>query len=129
MVQVRKIAAAAVLATTIGGCAVSGERADDFYVAPGKYVFYDCHQLAGVAAHFEERDKELKDLMARAKQGPGGELISAMAYNSDYASNLGELKDVRREQAEKKCAPEKAEPVEPKEPKKQKSKKKKSGGG
>jgi hypothetical protein len=93
------------LPVLLAGCAVSGDHAEDFYVAPGKYVFYDCKQLAGVAAHFEQRNKELENLMARAKKGPGGELVSAMAYNSDYYSNLGELKDVRREQAEKKCDP------------------------
>ena len=114
MKLVKKISFAIVVPVLLAGCAVSGERADDFYVAPGKYIFYDCKQLAGTAAHFEERDKELKDLMARAKQGAGGELVSAMAYNSDYYSNLGELKDVRREQAEKKCPPdEKAAPVAP----------------
>jgi hypothetical protein len=100
-----KISLTVSISALLAGCAVSGERAEDFYVAPGKYIFYDCKQLAGVAAHFEQRDKELKDLMARAKQGAGGELVSAMAYNSDYYSNLGELKDVRREQAEKKCDP------------------------
>ena len=102
----------------LAGCAVSGDHAEDFYVAPGKYVFYDCKQLAGVAAHFEQRNKELEDLMARAKKGAGGELVSAMAYNSDYYSNLGELKDVRREQADKKCDPNiTAAPMAPPAPK------------
>jgi hypothetical protein len=115
--------AAMSVAALIGGCAMSGDHAEDFYVAPGKYIFYDCKQLAGVAAHFEQRDKELKNLMVRAKQGAGGELVSAMAYNADYYSNLGELKDVRREQAEKKCdsnlteapiAPPQSKPAKPK---------------
>lgn len=108
----------------LAGCAVSGDHAEDFYVAPGKYVFYDCKQLAGVAAHFEQRNKELEDLMARAKKGAGGELVSAMAYNSDYYSNLGELKDVRREQADKKCDPNiTAAPMAPPAPKPTASKK------
>lgn len=108
----------------LAGCAVSGDHAEDFYVAPGKYVFYDCKQLAGVAAHFEQRNKELEDLMARAKKGAGGELVSAMAYNSDYYSNLGELKDVRREQADKKCDPNiTAAPMAPPAPKPVTSKK------
>jgi hypothetical protein len=99
----------------LAGCAVSGEHAESFYVAPGKYVFYDCTQLAGTAARLEERDRELTRLIARAKEGPGGDLVSAMAYDSDYYSNLGELRDVRREQAEKNCpsdmkAPPLAEP-------------------
>jgi hypothetical protein len=101
----KTVIAAIGIATLLGGCAASGENAEDFYVAPGKYIFYDCKQLAGVAAYFEQRNKELEGLMARAKKGAGGELVSAMVYNSDYYSNLGELKDVRREQAEKKCDP------------------------
>jgi hypothetical protein len=113
MTQAEKIAAATMLALLLAGGA-TGEHAEDFYVAPGKYVLYDCQQLAGVAAHFEQRNKELTDLIARAKQGPGGELASSLAYDADYYSNLGELKDVRREQAEKKCAPDiKAAPVAP----------------
>jgi hypothetical protein len=124
MTVVWKIGLAVAATALLGGCAVSGEHAEDFYVAPGKYIFYDCKQLAGVAAHFEQRNKELKDLMARAKQGAGGELVSAMAYNSDYYSNLGELKDVRREQAEKKCDPNlTAPPVAPPQPKPAKQRK------
>jgi len=104
MKLVKKIVLAAAIPALLAGCAVSGEHAEDFYVAPGKYIFYDCTQLAGTAAHFARRIKELKGLMARARQGVGGELVSAMAYNSDYYSALGELKDIRREQAEKKCS-------------------------
>lgn len=105
-------------ALSLAGCAVSGENAEDFYVAPGKYVLYDCAQLAGVAAHFEARDKELTQLIARAKEGAGGELVSALAYDADYYSNRGELRNVRREQAEKKCAADiKATPTPPAEPK------------
>ena len=115
MKLVKRITLTIAMPVLLAGCAVSGDRAEDLYVAPGKYIFYDCKQLAGTAAHFMERDKELKDLMARARQGVGGELVSAMAYNADYYSNLGELKDVRREQAEKKCSPdETAAPVAPK---------------
>jgi hypothetical protein len=120
----KKIVLAMALPVLLAGCAVSGDHAEDFYVAPGKYVFYDCKQLAGVAAHFEQRNKELESLMAKAKQGAGGELVSAMAYNSDYYSNLGELKDVRREQAEKKCDPNvTAPPMTPPEQKPIKPKK------
>jgi len=118
MKLVKKIALAVAIPALLAGCAVSGERAEDFYVAPGKYIFYDCTQIAGAAAHYELRIKELTNLMARAKQGAAGELVSAMAYNSDYYSALGELKDIRREQAEKNCASnERAAPVAPPPPK------------
>jgi hypothetical protein len=101
-----------VLGVSLAGCAASGEHAEDFYVAPGKYVLYDCAQLAGTAARLEERDRELSRLIARAKEGPGGGLVSALAYDPDYYSNLGELRDVQREQADKKCPPDlKAAPL------------------
>jgi hypothetical protein len=97
---------------SLAGCAVSGEKASDFYVAPGKYVLYDCAQLAGTAARLEERDRDLSRLIARAKEGAGGAVVSALAYDPDYYSNLGELRDVQREQADKKCPPDlKAPPL------------------
>jgi hypothetical protein len=109
---VRVAALAGMLGGSLAGCAVSGERAEDFYVAPGKYVLYDCTQLAGTAARLEERDRELSRLIARAKEGAGGALVSSLAYDPDYYSNLGELKDVHREQADKKCPPDlKAAPL------------------
>ena len=113
MKLLKKTILAIAVPVLLAGC-VSGDHAEDFYVAPGKYIFYDCTQLAGVAVHFQQRIKELEGLMARAKQGAGGELVSAMAYNSDYYSALGELKDIRREQAEKNCTGhESATAIEP----------------
>ena len=98
----------------LGGCAATSDHPEDFYVAPGKYVLYDCKQLAGAQAHFSERDQELGRLIARAKEGAGGNVVSALAYEPEYYSNLGELRDVQREMAEKKCPPEiKAAPAAP----------------
>ena len=81
------------------------ERIEQFFVAPGKYILYDCAQLAAVEVRYIERDKELKRLIARAKEGPAGGLISTFVYDPDYYSNLGELHDVQREQRVKNCAP------------------------
>ena len=81
------------------------DRVEQFFVAPGKYVLYDCAQLAAVELRYIERDKELKRLIARAKEGPAGGLISTFVYDPDYYSNLGELHDVQREQRVKNCAP------------------------
>ncbi len=94
------------LAISLAGCAdPTGERPERVFVAPGKYVLYDCPQLAATEAQFIARDKELTRLMARAKEGPAGGLISTMVYDPDYYSNLGELHDVQREQRNKSCAP------------------------
>ena len=88
----------------LAACASGGNRPEDAFVAPGKYVLYDCGQLAAAEAKFAARDAELTRLMARARSGAGGDLVAATVYEPEYYSNLGELKDVRREQAEKKCA-------------------------
>ena len=46
----------------------AGERVEQFFVAPGKYILYDCAQLAAVEVRYIERDKELKRLIARARK-------------------------------------------------------------
>ena len=79
------------------------ERVEQFFVAPGKYVLYDCPQLAAAEKRLTERDKELRNLIARAKQGPAGGLISTLVYDPDYYSNLGELHEVQRERRDKNC--------------------------
>jgi hypothetical protein len=112
MSKTRNILMTCALPLALAGCA-AGDHAEDFYVAPGKYVLYDCKQLAGAAAHFEARAKELSGLRARAKQDAGGELVSALAYDADYYSTLGELKDIHREQAQKTCSPDITAPPTP----------------
>lgn len=92
-----------VLCLALAACA-GGAHPEDAFVAPGKYVLYDCQQLAEVEAKFVQRDVELTRLIARARAGEGGNLVAATVYEPDYYSNLGELKDVRREEADKKCA-------------------------
>jgi hypothetical protein len=100
------LAMIALAASALPACAQTGERAEQFFVAPGKYILYDCAQLAAVEVRYVERDKELKRLIARAKEGPAGGLISTFVYDPDYYSNLGELHDVQREQRAKNCAPD-----------------------
>ncbi|MGE0062705.1 MAG: hypothetical protein AB7T86_11570 [Xanthobacteraceae bacterium] len=74
-----------------------------FLVGRGKYRFYDCAQLDKQAKGQEVRQRELTALIAKAKQGSGGALVSAMSYEPDLAVSRGELNEIHREQAEKKC--------------------------
>jgi hypothetical protein len=91
------------LCLALAACA-GGAHPEDAFVAPGKYVLYDCQQLADAEAKFAQRDVELTRLIARARAGAGGDLVATTVYEPEYYSNLGELKDVRREEADKKCA-------------------------
>ena len=87
----------------LAGTGLGAQAQESMFVAPGKFVLYDCPQLAAAEKRLTERDKELRNLIARAKQGPAGGLISTLVYDPDYYSNLGELHEVQRERRDKNC--------------------------
>lgn len=72
-------------------------------VSPGKFALYTCPELAAKAKALAERQGELEGLIAKANEGAGGGLVSALAYRPDYLSVRGEIRDVREAAAEKHC--------------------------
>ena len=100
MIRLGTIAA---LAVWLAGCAGDDNKLGRALVAPGGYEFYDCAQLAAQDKSLTNRSHDLEQLMARAKQGAGGGFVSAIAYDSDYASAQANLREVHRAQAEKNC--------------------------
>lgn len=70
---------------------------------PGKYNLYNCDQLNRRGAEAVKREQELKALMQKAVQGPGGEVAIAIAYRSEYNVAQGDLLEIERVGAEKKC--------------------------
>ena len=98
----RLIASAlAAFAIMLGAC---GAQADDqmlsnFLIAPGKYVLYNCQQLDLAARENQKRIAELEALMAKSGNG----FINAMAYRPEYLQLRGEVTDMQREAADKKC--------------------------
>jgi hypothetical protein len=101
------IAALAVLGTAgLAACTTSQSPSSDsgsFLVARGKYRFYDCGQLAKQVTTAEKRERELRALIAKANQGAGGSFVSTLSYEPELAVARGELNEIHREQAEKKC--------------------------
>ncbi len=91
------------LSCLLAGCSMSDDTMASFLVAPGKYTLYNCAQLAEAEAARSSREKELEQLMARAEVDTSGRLVSTIAYRSEYLSVRGELDEVRRASAEKKC--------------------------
>ena len=89
------------IALGLGGCAgtsFGGPRASAF-VDPSRYDLYDCAQLNEARATTLTRVTDLERLMAKAKTGAAGGLVSAVAYESDYAkerANLDLIDDNRR---------------------------------
>ena len=84
------------------GCASS----DGPYVFAdaGKYHFHNCEQLATVSKQKQDRQRELKELIDKAEQAAGGQIVSALAYRTDYVAVNEELQVIDSTQREKNCA-------------------------
>ncbi len=107
-----RVAAPYLFAALLGACSQTGDQLGRGLVAPGGYDFYDCPQLARRETDLVERDRVLSRLMDKAKQdGAGGRVVSAIAYELDYASNAAMLREVRRAQKERNCSPAPAAPT------------------
>jgi hypothetical protein len=103
--RVRDAAFATLSVAWLGGCAASGEQAANAaFVAPGKYNFHDCRAIATQMLATQARELELRQLMDRSAQGPGGEFVNTIAYRSDYQRARAELKLLEDTAAGKNCA-------------------------
>jgi hypothetical protein len=92
----------AVLALT--GCGLSTDGAGALFVDPGRYTLYHCDDLAARRKVLIARENELRGLIERAGESPGGAVIGSFAYRSDYDSVLAEEKLLQRNAAEKNCS-------------------------
>jgi hypothetical protein len=89
----------------LAGCGtISDETAGRAMMAPGRYDVYPCPNIEARMKDVQNRRTELEQLMARSAQSPGGEIINAMAYRSEYVQTGGDLEELARASAEKKCA-------------------------
>lgn len=94
-------ASAGVWAGGLAGC--STEQLTSVAVRPAKYSIYNCEQLATAGAGEVKRESELKSLMEKAAQGPGGGLAIAVAYRNEYLVTQGNLRELEAAAVEKKC--------------------------
>jgi hypothetical protein len=60
-------------------------------VKPGKFSIYTCDQIADAGRAQVTRERELKALMDKAAQGPGGEMAITLAYRGEYLTVQGNL--------------------------------------
>jgi hypothetical protein len=89
------------LAALAGGCA--SQELVEASARPGKYRLYNCDDLTRRGIEIVKREKELRDLIEKAKQGPGGEIAVALAYQSEYNLALGDLQELENTGVQKKC--------------------------
>lgn len=85
----------------LAGCA--GQEVVNTAARPGKYRLYNCDQLDRRGAEVLKRERELAGLMAKAKQGPGGDLAIAIAYQNEYNIALADLREIDLMAAERNC--------------------------
>jgi hypothetical protein len=78
-----KLAAVGFVAAVLGGCASAGSSV---FVDPAKYSLYNCQQLGSARVTVNTRVVELERLMAKAETGAAGQLVSGLAYQSDYVA-------------------------------------------
>jgi hypothetical protein len=96
---------AVVLAAGLAGCGSVGTLADgDAFVSPNKYAMYTCPDLNDRAKVVRARQVELEQVMDRASQGAGGELVNAIAYRTEYAQTRGEMRVLVKAEEERQCA-------------------------
>jgi hypothetical protein len=85
------------------GCGLS-DGAGALFVDPGRYTLYHCDDLAARRKLLIARENELRGLIERAGESPGGAVIGSFAYRSDYDSVIAEEKLLQRNAAEKNCS-------------------------
>ena len=97
----------AVIPSVLGAVVLSGcasETASQIFVEPDRFILYSCKELATQAQGNFARQHELEALMAKAGPG-GGQIASAMAYQPEYAQLRGEMTQLRKAAADRKCPP------------------------
>jgi hypothetical protein len=103
----------------LGGCASSLNIVGDPLVAPGKFRFLRCADIAPRLVSTQAREQELRTLMNRSAAGTGGSTVNVLVYQPEYQSVQSELQQLKQEAAEKQCpepAKAAAKPADPKKP-------------
>ncbi len=90
-----------VIATGAGGC--SNVQVSSAIVKPGKYSIYNCDQIATAGRAEAARERELKGLIDKAAQGPGGQVAIALAYRNEYLMAQGNLRELEAAAIDKNC--------------------------
>jgi hypothetical protein len=94
---------ALILPILLAACASAIESPFTVFADPGKYEWFSCDQLLPQRQLWESKEKELKQLMDKARQGTGGAAISVVAYQGDYVAAREELQVIDATARAKKC--------------------------
>jgi hypothetical protein len=98
-------AAALSAACLVGGCSATLNAVGDPFVAPQKFQFLRCQDIAGRQAASKAREQELRTLMDRAGSGIGGSTVNVFVYQPEYQTVLSDLQQLKETAGEKDCPP------------------------
>jgi hypothetical protein len=90
-----------VASLALSGCA--GHEFETTASRPGKFRLYDCNALDTRGGQLVKREAELNRLMQRARQGPGGDIAVAIAYQNEYNTVKGDLREIETTGADRNC--------------------------
>jgi len=97
---------AALLAASLGGCAASLDVIGDPFVAPAKFQFLRCEDIAKRLVTTRTREQELRVLMDRASTGTGGSTVNLLVYQPDYQTVQSELRQLHEAAVDRRCPEE-----------------------
>ncbi len=103
----------AFLSAFLSGCASTFNVVGDPFVAPRKFQFLRCEDIAKRLVGARTREQELRTLMDRSAAGTGGSTVNLFVYQPEYQTVQSELQQLKEEAAEKQC-PEPAKADVPK---------------
>jgi hypothetical protein len=98
------------IVSSLAGCASTVSMVGDPFVAPQKFQFLRCEDIAKQLVTTKAREQELRTLMDRSSAGTGGSTVNLFVYQPDYQQVASELQQLKEAQVEKQCPPEKADP-------------------
>jgi hypothetical protein len=101
-----KLGTAALLAVSLGGCTTSLNAISDPFVAPAKFQFLRCEDIAKRLVATQTREKELRGLMDRASTDTGGSTVNMLVYQPDYQTVQSELRQLHEAAVDKQCPEE-----------------------
>lgn len=78
-------------------------------VDPGQYAIYTCKELYTAIEGEEKRQNTLRNLMAKAASGAGGDFVSAAVYRPEYLQSRGNQLAAQETLKDKRCGPPEVE--------------------
>jgi hypothetical protein len=97
---------AALLVASLGGCTTSLNIIGDPFMAPAKFQFLRCEDIAKRLVATQARERELRGLMDRASVDTGGSAVNMLVYQPDYRTVQSELRQLHETAADKQCPDE-----------------------